>query len=271
MQKTETLKSKKKSEMITQFILGLIMIVFAALVMYPFLYCVAYSLSDSVAVSTRNVTLLPIGLTFENYVNVFKKNNILRPFMVSVGRTCGGVAWTLFVTGLASYAISKRRMPFNRLITFLLIIPMYVSGGLIPTYVLMFKIHLYNNFLIYILPKGFFAFNMLLMRTYFDTLPPELEESARLDGASDLVIFARIVLPISMPIVAVIANLYKMMIIFRFSAIACLKAGMKATPGKSRSASSKLSTSWRTSCINLFPERFSPPRWTALRLRARHG
>jgi len=178
---------------------------FSVIVLYPFLYCVAYSLSDSVAVATRNVTIFPVDFTLENYINVFKNNRVYNSFLISVARTGGGVLWTLTVTGLASYAISKRQIPFNRIIAFLLIIPMYVSGGLIPTYVLMFRLKLYNNFLVYILPHGFWAFNMLLMRTYFDTLPAEMEESARLDGAGDLRIFLRIVLPVSMPIVAVIA------------------------------------------------------------------
>lgn len=181
------------------------MIVYSVIVLYPFLYCVAYSLSSSVAVATRNVMLLPIGLTWENYTNVFKNHRIFNAFFISIARTAGGAIWTLIVTGLASYAISKRRIPFNRAIAFFLIIPMYVSGGLIPTYVLMFNLKLYNNFLVYVLPHGFYAFNMLLMRTYFDTLPAELEESARIDGAKDLRIFAQIILPLSMPIVAVIA------------------------------------------------------------------
>ena len=86
-----------------------------------------------------------------------------------------------------------------------MLIPMYISGGLIPTYILMFRLQLINSFWVYILPNGFWAFNMLLMRTYFDGLPKELEEAAKLDGAGDLKIFFRIIVPCSMPIIAVIA------------------------------------------------------------------
>lgn len=186
-------------------VLNLIMGLFCLAVLYPFVYVIAYSFSDSVAVQVRNVTVYPIGFTLSNYEHVFKQPHIFNAFMISVLRSVGGIVWTLLVTGLASYAVSKRNMPFNRAITFFLIIPMYVSGGLIPTYVLMFNLHLYNNFWVYVLPHGFWAFNMLLMRTYFDTLPAALEESARLDGAGDLQIFVRIVLPVSMPIIAVIA------------------------------------------------------------------
>jgi putative aldouronate transport system permease protein len=199
------MRSQKSEVLLTQIILAVIMIIFSIMVLYPFLYSLAYSLSDSVAVATRNVTIFPIGFTIENYSNVFKNHRIFNSFYVSILRTVCGALWTLTVTGLASYGISKRDIPFNRLLTFFLIIPMYVTGGLIPTYVLMFKLKLYNNFLVYILPHGFWAFNMLLMRTYFDTIPVEMEESARLDGAGDLRIFARIILPVSMPIIAVIA------------------------------------------------------------------
>ena len=190
---------------LTELVLRFIMLIITVAILYPFLYCIAYSLSDNVAVMTKNVTVIPIGFTLSNYSEVFKQPNIINSFFVSVGRTFGGVVWTLLITGFAAYAISKRDMPGNRVLSMLLIIPMYISGGLIPTYVLMFQLRLVNNFLIYILPHGFWAFNMLLMRTYFDTIPKSLEESAKLDGAGDLCIYIRIILPLSMTIIAVIA------------------------------------------------------------------
>lgn len=189
----------------TEFILRLVMLLISALVMFPFLYCVAYSLSDSIAVMTTSITIFPVGFTLENYRHVFQQRNIYNALWISVARTVCGALYTLVVTGLASYAISKRDLPFNRTLSLILLIPMYISGGLIPTYVLMYSLKLINNFLVYVLPHGFWAFNMLLMRTYFDTIPAALEESARLDGASDLRIFISIIVPVSMPIIAVIA------------------------------------------------------------------
>jgi putative aldouronate transport system permease protein len=125
--------------------------------------------------------------------------------MVSVLRTIAGIVWALFCTGLAAYAISKRTLPFNRLISIFFVVPMYISGGLLPTYVLYHDLHLFNNFLVYILPHGFWAFNMLLMRSYFDTIPPSLEEAAKIDGAGDFRVLVKIIVPLSMPIIAVIA------------------------------------------------------------------
>ena len=186
-------------------VLYFVIVVITFLILYPFWYCIAYSLSSSMAVMTQNVTFLPIGFTLENYQNVFKQNHLGSSFLVSVLRTLGGIVGTLLVTGLAAYAMSKKNMPGKRGLSLILIIPMYISGGLIPTYVWMYQLKLVNSFWIFILPNCFWAFNMLLMRTYFAGIPESLEESARLDGAGDLTILFRIILPLSMPIVAVIA------------------------------------------------------------------
>ena len=191
--------------MTTEISLRAIMGLLSALILFPFLYCVAYSLSDSVAVATTQITIFPVGFTTENYVNVFNQRHIFHSFGISIARTVLGAVYTLLVTGLASYAVSKRGLPGRRALSVFLLIPMYISGGLIPTYVLMFRLGLYNNFWVYILPNGFWAFNMLLMRTFFDGLPIELEEAAKLDGAGDLKTFLLVIVPVSMPIIAVIA------------------------------------------------------------------
>jgi putative aldouronate transport system permease protein len=188
-----------------QLISGTIMLVLALITVYPFWYCLIYSFSSAEQAAMTNVVLWPVGFNFDNYITVFKMDIIYTSTLISVFRTVGGVLYSCIITGMASYAISKRDMPFNRVIALFLIIPMYVTGGLLPYYVTISQLHLFNNLLVYILPHGFWAFNMLLMRTYFDTIPPELEESARLDGASELTIFLRIILPLSMPIFAVIA------------------------------------------------------------------
>ena len=182
-----------------------IMILFCFITLYPFLYCLAYSLSNSITIMTRTVTIFPIDFTLENYNTVLRNKLILNSFIISLLRTATAILYTLFVTGLASYAISKKTLPGRRIITLILIVPMYVSGGLIPYYVLIYDLHLFNNFLVYILPHAFWAFNMLIMKTYFDSLSPSLEESAKLDGASDIVIFIKIVIPLSMPIISTIA------------------------------------------------------------------
>lgn len=194
-----------KMDNISQLVFSIIMVIICALTIYPFLYCLAYSLSDAQQAAINNITIFPIDFTISNYAFVLKTNSIYLALLISVIRTVGGVIYSVAVTGLASYAISKRGLPANRAISILLIIPMYIGGGLLPTYVLIHDLHLFNNILVYILPNGFWAFNMLLMRTYFDTIPVSLEESARLDGAGDMKIFSSIIFPLSMPIFSVIA------------------------------------------------------------------
>jgi putative aldouronate transport system permease protein len=182
-----------------------VLVLLSVVLLYPFLYCLAYSLSDSQTAMIRNIVLLPVGITLGNYRYVFANNTIVTAFTVSVLRTAAGILWALVVTGLAAWAISKKDLPFNRTIAIFFVVPMYISGGLLPTYVLMHDLHLFNNFLVYILPHGFWAFNMLLMRTYFDTIPASLEEASRIDGAGDMRIFMQVIVPLSMPIISVIS------------------------------------------------------------------
>lgn len=197
--------TNKKTAFIQETILRLIMLLLSVAIMYPFLYCLAYSLSDSVAVAIRQITVFPVGFTLENYEKFFAQHNIYSSVVISVLRTVIGAIYTLLITGLASYAMSKKTLPGRRALTIFLMIPMYIAAGTIPNYILMFKLGLYNNFWVYILPHGFWAFNMLLMRTYFDGLPAELEEAGKLDGAGDLRIFFQLIVPVSMPIISVIA------------------------------------------------------------------
>jgi len=189
----------------SQFIFGIIMFVLAAITIYPFWYSLVYSFSSAEQAAITNVVFWPVGFTLDNYAAVFRMQMIYTAGLISILRTISGVIYSCIITGLASYAISNRGLPGNRSIAILLIIPMYVSGGLLPFYVTIVQYGLFNNFLVYILPTGFWAFNMILMRTYFDTIPPEMVESARIDGASELTVFLKIILPLSMPIFAVIA------------------------------------------------------------------
>ena len=197
--------SRRRRISAKQLIWGAVMLLLAFVTIYPFWYCLIYSFSSAQLAAQTNVIFVPAGFTFRNYQSILKIQQIYSATLVSVFRTVGGVVYTVLITGLASYAISHRGLPGNRAISLFLIIPMYISGGLLPFYVLINKLGLFNNLLVYILPHGFWAFNMLIMRTYFDTIPSELAESARIDGASEFKIFFRIIFPLAMPVIAVIA------------------------------------------------------------------
>jgi putative aldouronate transport system permease protein len=187
-----------------EMVRSVIIVGFSLLILYPFIYCLAYSLSNSNAAMLTNITVYPVKFTFANYKKVFDNNDMYFAALVSLSRSVIGAIWCLSVTTMAAFAASKRFLPGHKFFNMLFIIPMYISGGLIPTYVIMNKLGLFNNFLVYILPHGFYAFNMLLIRTYFDTLPESLEESAKIDGASVSRVFFSIVLPLSMPVLSVI-------------------------------------------------------------------
>lgn len=202
--KRETDMKKKKSVKLSSVTINIIITIFSVFILYPFIYCLAYSFSDSTRAMTENIIFLPIGFTLRNYTKVFTNSSILTASMISVLRTVAGALWAGIVTSLAAYAVSKQDLPGRKFFTMMFIIPMYISGGLIPYYVLIHDLHLFNNFLVYILPGGFYAFNMLMVRSYYDTIPPSLEESGKIDGAGYLTIFLVIILPLSMPVISVI-------------------------------------------------------------------
>ncbi|WP_276356941.1 carbohydrate ABC transporter permease [Cohnella caldifontis] len=196
---------KRKTATAADIVIVLVMSLICAVMLYPFLYSLAYSLSDSNRAMVERITVWPAGFTLNNYKVVFENSTIVQAFLITVLRTAAGVVYAGAIVALAAYAITKRQMPGNRLIALFLIIPMYFTGGLLPTYIWTYKLELFNNPLVYILPYGFWAFNMLIVRTFFDTIPAALEESAKIDGASDFKVFLKIVLPLSMPVTATIA------------------------------------------------------------------
>jgi putative aldouronate transport system permease protein len=180
-------------------------ILFCFITVYPFINAIAYSFSSAIEVSRNTITVYPIGFTLDNYRLVFARNDIWNSALISAGRTVVGTVIMVTFTGIAAYAVSIRTLPFKRFIVIFLLIPLYLDPGIIPQYVLIYDLHLLNNFWVYILPLAFAVYWMIIMRSYYDTLPVSLSESARIDGASELLIFVRIILPLSAPIVATVA------------------------------------------------------------------
>ena len=194
---------KKNAVFDTILLVVMLFVSFATL--YPFYYCFIYSLSTPLEMAKHRAFFLPVGFTLENYRVVFRNPLIMPAFFISVARTLSGVIYTCLMTGVASYALTKRSLPGRRYISLFLMLPMYVNGGMIAHYVNTVQLGLYNNVLVYVLPAGFATYYMLIMRTFFMSLPDSLEESARLDGASEMTVFLRIIIPISMPIFATVA------------------------------------------------------------------
>lgn len=174
------------------------------LCLYPFWYMFVYSISEP-SLATKGVTLLPRGFTLFNYKKVMELKGIYNAFFISVMRTVIGTALSVFLNALLGYLFSRTEMPGRKLLYRMLLLTMYVSGGLIPYYLMIKNYGLLNNFMVYIIPGAIAAFNVILIKTFIESLPDSLQESAMLDGAGYFTIFSKIVMPLSLPIIATIA------------------------------------------------------------------
>ena len=182
-------------------------VLFFALASFSCLYPIWYVIVQSFSTGNlaTNASVWPIGFSFENYQQVLNTSNITQAMAISVARTVVGTAATLLACMLLGYLFSKPDIPGRKFMYRMLIFTMYVSGGLIPTY-LVYKLYgLNNSFFVYILPYVVNAYYVILIKTYVEQLPISVEESAMIDGAGTLRIFTQIILPMSLPIAATVA------------------------------------------------------------------
>ena len=168
------------------------------LCLYPFYYLLIYSLSDPSEVS-RGIYLLPRGFTLENYTQVLKLPGIFRAVLISTSRTIVGTIFSVVGCMLYAYILTKKELPFRKIIYRMTIITMYVGGGLIPTYIVLKSYGFINSFWVYVIPGAISAFNVVLCKTYIEQLPEVLEESAMIDGAGYFYIFWKILFPLLKP------------------------------------------------------------------------
>lgn len=170
----------------------------------PYLNILAKSFNSAKDTMLGGVTFFPRVFTLDNYDIVLKDPNIGHSAIISVLRVISGSLFSLFLQYSVAYALLRRGLPFRKAIVMFFTIPMFISGGLISEYIVYAKLGLYNSFLIYVLPASFSFYNMVIIRTYLQGIPESLIESARLDGAGEFTILWKIMLPLSMPIVATI-------------------------------------------------------------------
>lgn len=182
-----------------------LMILISVVTLYPFLNVLAISLNNSVDTVKGGITIFPREFTFVNYTQILKTDALITSIIISVLRTVIGTATGIICTGMVAFTISRRDFFAGKFVTVLYIITMYVSGGLIPEYMLIRNLHLTNNFVVYILPGLISVFNVIVLRSFIDGLPFELQESAKLDGANDFVIFYKIIFPLCLPAIATLS------------------------------------------------------------------
>ncbi|WP_214628211.1 carbohydrate ABC transporter permease [Paenibacillus agaridevorans] len=181
-------------------VLGLL----ALVTCYPFYFILIYSLSDPALVVGNPSFLLPRDFSLVNYIEIFKKNDLTGPVTISLGRTVSGTLLTLIGCAMLAFGLTKKATPMRKPMYITVVMTMYINAGLIPNYILMYELNLLNTFWIYIIPGMINAFFLVLIKTYFEQLPPELEEAAMMEGASYFTVFWRIALPLSKPIMATI-------------------------------------------------------------------
>lgn len=181
------------------------MIILTIVTLYPFLNVLAISLNDSIDTVKGGITILPRKFTFSNYIQIFQTDALLSSTFMSVLRTVVGTITGIISTGMVAFVISREDFFAKKFVTMAFIFTMYVSGGLIPEYMLIRNLHLTGNFFVYILPGLISVFNVIVLRSFIDALPFELQESAKLDGANDLIIFIKIIFPLCLPVIATLS------------------------------------------------------------------
>ncbi|UVI33371.1 carbohydrate ABC transporter permease [Paenibacillus spongiae] len=170
--------------------------------LYPLWYVAAIAFHDSTVSSYFDVYFWPGAFTLDNFRVVFVTDALLKGFLITVLRTVLGSLLSVLACGLLAYGLSKKYLIGRTLFLNIIILTMFFSGGLIPFYILLKNLHLLNSFWVLIVPSLLSAWTVILMKTYFSSLPDSVEESAKIDGANDLTIFFRIVVPMSMSLIA---------------------------------------------------------------------
>lgn len=183
-----------------------IMILLTIVTLYPFLHVLAVSLNDAFDSMLGGITIFPRKFTWTNYIETLKYPQIYPAAFMTLLRTIVGTITSVIATAIVAYVLSRKDFFARKFVTILFVVTMYVSAGLIPSYLLIRHLGLMNNFLVYILPGLINPFNVIVIRSYIDSnIPDELTESAMMDGANDFLIFWRIVFPLCMPVIATVS------------------------------------------------------------------
>lgn len=177
--------------------------------LYPLIYVLSASISNPNKVNSGEMWLWPIDITFAGYKRVFRDPEIWTGYANTIFYTIFGTLINLAITLPGAYALAKKNLPLRKFFSFLILFTMFFGGGLIPLYMLVNNLHLLDTIWAVVLPVGASAYNLVITRTFMETtIPIGLEEAAEIDGCSPFMIFFKLVLPLSAPIIAVMALFY---------------------------------------------------------------
>ncbi|GGD80269.1 carbohydrate ABC transporter permease [Paenibacillus nasutitermitis] len=172
--------------------------------LYPFMNVLTYSLSTPHAANLPGLHFFPTEITFDAFKKVLSNTEVYRAYGNTVIRTVAGVIFLMLLTATTAYPLSIKSFPHRKQITFLMAFSLMFYGGLIPTYLVVKSLGLINTIWALVLPPAVSGFNVIVMRNFMQSIHPELIESAKMDGANEFIVFARIVIPLSAPVLAVV-------------------------------------------------------------------
>ncbi|GLX67792.1 carbohydrate ABC transporter permease [Paenibacillus glycanilyticus] len=200
--------NRTKGEKIFGWFNIILMLMIMLVTLYPLYYVVIASFSDPVAVSTGKVTILPSGFALDSFNKVVHMENLWKSYGNTVFYSVAGTIISLALTILGAYPLSKKRLKGRKLITFFVLVTMWFSAGMMPTYQNFQNLGLLDTRIGVLLCFAIDSFNVILLRTFFENVPDSMEESAKVDGANDWTILTRIYLPLSVPALATITMYY---------------------------------------------------------------
>lgn len=194
-----------RSEKLFDVLNHLLMIGLCLIMLYPFVHITSIAFSTQAESLRPGLHLYPREFDSKAFLRVLNTSDLWTAYMNTLFRTVVGTVLSVLVTSMGAYVITKKYLPSRKLITTMILFTMYFNGGLIPTYMVMRGLKLLDNVWVMILPNLVWGFNIIIMKNFFQQIPESLEESARIDGASDFRIFCQIIIPLSLPVVATIA------------------------------------------------------------------
>ena len=188
----------------SKIIFYILMIILSLAIILPFLHILALAFNSGKDAASGGITFLPRQFTLENFAEVFKQDNLINAFFISVFRTVLGTVVGVFLMSMAAWAITIPGLPGRGKITFFIFFTMLFGGGTIPYYLVLSELNLTNTIWVYVIPGLYSVTNILLLRSAFQQVPMSLVEAARIDGMSEFRIFTDMVLPMSKPTLATV-------------------------------------------------------------------
>ena len=202
-------RHKKITRTPGEWVLDIVKVVFLAVVVvvtvYPFWNIFIISINDATDAIRGGLYFLPRKLSLSSYAEILGRSTFLASIKVSVGRTLIGTPIAVLVTAMLAYPLSRKDLVGRKFWNLLFVFTMYFGGGLVPYYMVLKGIHMLNTFWVFIFPMMMSVYNMILIRSYIESMPDSLFEAAKIDGANDLVVFVKMVIPLSKPILMTVA------------------------------------------------------------------